>query len=138
MMVEQPPDFLVRLRQAWRRALSNRRGVNELAACPPGELRRIASDVGLTDGDLRQLSYSPVGSSELLLQRLQLLRIDPEFARHAAPATFRDLARVCASCKASRRCRRDLARGDVQAGMDGYCLNGPTIDALIARDGRTV
>ena len=136
MMVEQASDFLTRLRQTWRRALSKRRAINELAACPPGELRRIASDVGLSGDDPGRLCRSHNGPSELLPQRLQLLGIDPEFVRHAAPTTSRDLARVCASCRASRRCARDLARGDVQAGMDSYCLNGPTIDALMVRDGR--
>ena len=138
MMVEQAWDFLTRLRQTWHRALSKRRALNELAACPPGELRRIASDVGLSGDDLLRLYCSHNGPSELLPQRLQLLGIDPEFVRHAAPTTFRDLARVCATCEASRRCARDLARGDVQAGMDGYCLNSPTIDALTVRDGRAV
>ncbi|MFM9846840.1 MAG: hypothetical protein ACKVP3_06750 [Hyphomicrobiaceae bacterium] len=136
MIVQHALDFLTRLRQTWRRILSRRRALNELAACPPGELRRIASDVGLSGDDLRRLYCGHNGPSELLPQRLQLLGIDPEFVRHAAPTTFRDLARVCASCKASRRCARDLARGDVQAGMDSYCLNGPIIDALTVRDGR--
>ena len=138
MMVQHASDFLTRLRQTWRRALSKRRAINELAACPPGELRRIASDVGLSGDDLSRLCRGHNGPSELLPQRLQLLGIDPEFVRHAAPTTFRDLSRVCATCKSSRRCARDLARGDVQAGMDAYCLNGPTIDALMVRDGRTV
>jgi hypothetical protein len=136
MMVQHASAFLDRLRQTWRRALSRRRAFNELAACPPGELRRIASDVGLSGDDLRRLYCSHNGPSELLPQRLQLLGIDREYVRDAAPTTFRELARVCASCKASRRCARDLARGDVQAGMDGYCLNGPAIDALTVRDGR--
>jgi hypothetical protein len=134
MMVQQASDFLTRLRHTCRRALSKRRAINELAACPPGELRRIASDVGLSGDDLRRLYCSHNGPSELLPQRLKLLGIDPEFVRHAAPTTFRDLTRVCACCKASRRCARDLAGGDVQAGMDGYCLNAPTIDALTVRD----
>jgi len=138
MMIEQASDFLTRLRQTWRRTLSKRRTVNELAACPPDELQRIASDVGLNSDDLLRLCHSHIGPSELLPQRLQLLGIDPEFVRHAAPTTFKDLVRVCASCKASRQCARDLARGNVQAGMDGYCLNGLSIDALTVRDGRTV
>jgi hypothetical protein len=138
MMVQHASDFLTRLRQTWRRGLSKRRAINELAACPPGELRRIASDVGLSGDDLHRLCGGHNGPSELLPQRLQLLGIDAEFVRHAAPTTFRDLSRVCATCTASRRCARDLARGDVQAGMDVYCLNGPTIDALMVRDGRRV
>ena len=138
MMVEQASNFVTRLRQTWRRALSKRRAINELAACPPGELRRIASDVGLSGDDLRRLCCSHNGPSELLPRRLQLLGIDPEFLRHAAPTTFRDLTRVCVSCKASRHCARDLERGNVQAGMDGYCLNALSIDALTVRDGRTI
>ena len=137
-MIEHASDFLTRLRQTWNRTLNKRRMVNELTACPPSELQRIASDVGLNSDDLVRLCYSHIGPSELLPQRLQLLGIDPEFVKHAAPTTFKDLVRVCASCKASSRCARDLARGNVQAGMDGYCLNGLSIDALTVRDGRTV
>jgi hypothetical protein len=136
MTVQHASDFLTRLRQTWRQATSKRRAINELAACPPSELSRIASDVGLSGGDLLRVCHSHLGPSELLPQRLQLLGVDPEFIRHAEPTTFRDLTRVCASCTASRRCRRDLANGDVQAGMSGYCLNGPTIDALTVH-GRT-
>ena len=130
MSIERAFDLVEGLQDAWRRFVRRRRGINELAACSPNELKRIASDVGLSGGDLRQLCLGEYGPSELLPQRLRLLGIDPEFVRHAEQAGFRDLARVCASCRASRRCARDLARGDVQAGMDGYCLNGPTIDAL--------
>jgi hypothetical protein len=38
---------------------------------------------------------------------------------------------VCATCKSSRQCARDLARGDAQTGMETYCLNAPTVDSLI-------
>jgi len=130
MNVERASGFLERLRQSWHRSISRRRAISELAACPPAELRRIASDVGVSGGDLRQLCRNDFGPSELLPQRLQLLGIDPEFVRHAEPTTFRDLQRVCGACQATRRCARDLARGDVQAGMDSYCLNGATLDAL--------
>jgi hypothetical protein len=122
-----------RLRRSWHRSVSRRRTLNELAGCPPGELRRIASDVGLSGDDLRQLCRSDHGSSELLPERLRALGLDPEFVQRAGPTLFRDLARVCASCRASRRCARDLARGDVQVGMSTYCLNGPTIDLLTVR-----
>jgi hypothetical protein len=125
-----------RLRRSWRRSMSRRRTLNELAACPPSELRRIASDVGMSGADLRRLCRSDHGASELLPERLRLLGLDPQFVQHDAPLLFRDLARVCASCQASRRCARDLVRGDVQAGMSTYCLNGPSIDLLTARPTR--
>jgi len=130
MNIERASGLIDRLRRSWHRSMNRRRAINELAACPPSEIRRLACDVGLSGGDLRLLCRSDFGPSELLPRRLQVLGIDPEFVRHAEPTTFRDLARVCASCQASRRCARDLVRGDVQAGMEGYCLNSATIDAL--------
>jgi len=63
-------------------------------------------------------------------KRLQELGLDPAFVKYARRATYRDMERVCSTCKAWRRCGRDLAKGDVQAGMGSYCLNAPTIDAL--------
>src|SRR5262245_50117034 len=71
-----------------------------------------------------------VGPTELLPQRLNMLGIDANYLQKEMPLTFRDLARVCSACQASRRCARDLARGDVEAGMDSYCLNGATLDDM--------
>jgi hypothetical protein len=127
---------IARLRNYWRRGLNARRDMAELAACPSGELHRIAADVGLTSTDLKRLVCSHPGPSELLPQRLEQLGLDPEYVRRGQPATYRDLARVCASCTDWRRCQKDLARGNVQAGMGHYCLNTHTIDALSV-EGRT-
>ena len=60
----------------------------------------------------------------------QELGLDPAYLRYARTATYRDMERVCGTCRAWRRCARDLAKGDVQAGMRSYCFNAPTIDAL--------
>jgi hypothetical protein len=95
---------LGRLRERRHRVLRNRRSISEL--------------------DPRSLSCS---HSELMPRRLQQLGLDPAYVKSARTATNRNLERVCASCKAWRRCARDLANGDVQAGMRGYCLNAATI-----------
>ena len=116
---------LGRLRERWHRVLRNRRSISELEARPPSEPYRIAQDVGLSPTDLRPVNYS---RSELMPWRLQQLGLDPAYVKFARAATYRDLERVCASCKARRRCARDLANGDVQAGMRGYCLNAATIE----------
>ena len=94
---------LSRLRHRLQRALDDRRSRAELHACPP---------------------------SELMPRRLEQLGLDPAYLKHARGAIYRDLERVCASCKAWRRCAHDLANGNVQTGMGSYCLNAPTIDAL--------
>ena len=131
MASRSPYAALAKLHDTWQRALSHRRSLAELAACPPSELRRIAHDVGLSETDLRSLSCNHPGPSELMPRRLEQLGLDPAYVKLARTETYRDLARVCASCTASRRCARDLANGDVQAGMRSYCLNAPTIDALV-------
>jgi hypothetical protein len=130
MNIERISGLIEGLRQTWHRSKSRRRAMRELATLSPSELRRASADVGLSGDDLHHLCRNGFAPSELLPQRLQQLGIDPEYVRRAAPTTFRDLVRVCASCKMCRRCARDLARGDVQAGMEGYCLNGPMLDTL--------
>lgn len=121
---------LIKLHGKWQRVLRNRRSMAEPAACPPSELHRVAQDVGLSHTDLRSLSCSHPGPAELMPRRLQELGLDPAYVKFAQTATYRDLERVCATCKSWRRCARDLANGDVQAGMSSYCFNAPTIDAL--------
>jgi uncharacterized protein YjiS (DUF1127 family) len=117
--------------QHWQRVMRNRRTVRELDAFSPAERRHLAGDVGLSGADLRRFSCTHDGPTELMPAPLRELGIDPACVKYARTATYRDLERVCATCKSSRQCARDLARGDVQAGMDSYCLNAPTIDALI-------
>jgi hypothetical protein len=114
--------------EMWRRGRGNRRSIAELEACPPRD--RIARDVGLSDSDLRALSCRYSGASGLMPQRLAQLGLDPAYVKLARSATYQDLQRVCAACKAWRRCARDLSNGDVQVGMRSYCLNSGTIDAL--------
>jgi hypothetical protein len=121
---------LAQLGRMVQRVRRNRRSIAELEASPPRELHRIARDLGLTEPDLRALSCSHPGPSELMPQRLQQLGIDPAYVKHAQTATYQDLERVCAACKVWRRCARDLSNGHVRAGMGSYCLNSGTIDAL--------
>ena len=123
-------EAIAQLREGWRRWMIAHRAMTELAACPSQELHRIAADLGLSSTDLRRFTCSHPGPSELMPLRLQQLGLDVEFVRHAEPEAYRDLARVCGKCTARRQCKHDLARGDVQAGMEGYCLNSATIDAL--------
>jgi hypothetical protein len=124
------------LRDQWRRFVHDRRARAELAALAPGELRAIAQDIGVSEPELRSLHCDHPGPSELMPERMRRLGLDPEFVAHAHPATYRDMSKVCAACASWRRCARDLEKGDLQAGMEGYCGNALTIDALLA-DGRS-
>ena len=118
------------LREQWQRVMRNMRSERELEALPPEELRSIAQDVGISESELRSLHSGHPGPSELMPERMRQLGLDPVFVASAHAATFRDLARVCANCDSWRQCARDLEKGDVQAGMNRYCANTPTLDAL--------
>jgi len=69
--------------------------------------------------------------ANLMPWRLQQLGLDPGYVKVCRPSTYQNLESVCASCKSRPQCARDLARGDVEAGMRSYCPNAPTIDALV-------
>jgi hypothetical protein len=45
------------------------------------------------------------------------------------------MAKVCAGCSSWRRCVANLDKGDVQAGMSGYCANTLTMDAFLVERG---
>jgi hypothetical protein len=66
MNEEHASGLLPRLRRGWRHCLNRWRSIDELDACPPSELRRIAADVGVSSEDLCRLSRNPDGPSELL------------------------------------------------------------------------
>jgi hypothetical protein len=113
-----------------RRALEGRRSLAELRDARTGQLRQIAKDVGLSEAALLALGGQS-GHTELMPQRLEQLGLDPSYVKIAETAAYRDMERVCATCTAWRRCARDMAHGDVETGMHSYCLNAPTIDALL-------
>ena len=87
-------------------------------------------DVRLPTRD-QMASCHYAGHSELMPQRLEQAGLDAAYIKSFYTSTYQDMQRVCASCKAWRLCARHLAEGDVQAGMKNYCLNAPTIDALL-------
>jgi len=130
MISPSPHVTLTKLRAGWRRLLNSRESMAELAAYPPNDLQHIAQDIELGPATLRSLSCNHPGPNELMPRRLQQLGLDPAYLKIDRTATYRELERVCALCKSWRRCARDLANDEVQAGMGSYCLNAFTIDTL--------
>ena len=117
-------------RQRWKRAVQDRMSARELEAISPVEHLR-PDDVSMSGTDLRRFHCTHDGPAKLMPQRLEQLGIDPGYVRYDMAATYRDLERVCAPCRSARRCARDLARGNVLAGMQSYCPNSATIDSLL-------
>jgi len=115
---------LAQVRDRWRRFP---RTTTTLSICPENELRATAQNFGSSDEDF----VDPrIGPAELMPERLKQLGLDPAYIKYERPTTYRELERVCAACKSWRRCLLDLSSNNVQAGMEGYCLNASTIDTL--------
>jgi hypothetical protein len=67
---------------------------------------------------------------------MEALGLDPIAASVAAPATFRDLQRVCSFCKTAGRCLCDLGRDPSDPAWKDYCPNAKTLTMLQAEGNR--
>jgi len=102
---------------------------SELANCAPGDVERLAQDLGLTVRELRVLERT--GDEPLLLPRmLAALKIDAAALARSDPAAFRDLQRVCTLCDCKRRCASELSAGDARSTYEAFCPNALTLKAI--------
>jgi hypothetical protein len=103
----------------------------EFQALEPSEAERILQDIGLSMSDMPAITKPHAGPAVLLPQRLETVGLDPLYLKIEQSSVYRDLERACMRCTNWRRCARDLAHGDAQSGLEHYCANAPTIDALV-------
>lgn len=101
-----------------------------LGECDAREAARIATDLGISAGDLRSLARKEPGSARLLGYMLTALGIDPKRLARTEPLVMRDLERLCASCSDKKRCRHDLEELSAAQHFHDYCPNAVTLDAL--------
>ncbi len=104
----------------------------DFADFSPGDIERIAQDVGLSGSDLQQLVRHNKDDAELLFRRLAVQGLDPAAIDKADHATFLDLERVCTLCACKGRCKRDLASRPDDARWEDYCPNAATLKMLDA------
>src|SRR5262249_2012625 len=83
----------------------------ELANCGPDEGKAMASDLGMTPADLRELAGKGPGAADLLKKMLVALKVDPNALNEIDPRVTRDLQRSCITCQTKRRCGHELAAG---------------------------
>ena len=103
-----------------------------LGRCDSAEVLQIASDLGVTPGELRQLSTKGPGSADLLLKMLVAPGVDPKAVSEKEPLVMRDLQRLCTTCAEKSRCAHELADGTAPAHFHEFCPNAFTLDALFA------
>jgi hypothetical protein len=85
-----------------------------------------------TEGATRLCPGASWEGPDLLLMRMEALRLDPGEVKAFMPTEFRVLARVCDYCQDKVRCERDLiceAAGKAVS-WERYCPNAPRLRAL--------
>ena len=75
--------------EAWRRREAD---LADLRRCDPVEMNHIADDLGLDRATLFTLAAKRPDSADLLLQRMQVLGLDPKVVGAKQTAVMRDLA----------------------------------------------
>jgi len=121
------PTFLQSIAATWKNWRRQQTQVAELRSFDAGELKRIASELGLTGADLRRLAKHGPGAADLLRERMAQLKLDPD---RIDLAVLRDLQRCCAECESKGRCAHDLQERSESVEWRGYCPNSGTLDAL--------
>ena len=130
-MQKQPASQLVgllrRLVQAARRFSRRHTSANEIACLESRELACIARDLGISPDELRVLAAQDKSAADLLLRRMETLRLDPA---RVEPAVMRDLQRCCSKCRDKVLCVHELEDRPREAMWPKYCPNEQTLAAL--------
>jgi hypothetical protein len=117
------------------RWLQRRREIAELCTCDAlrheiSEYARIATELGVSLGELDQLVRSGPHAADELPKMMASLGLDAKAIARAQPLVIRDLTRVCALCEQKKQCNRDLAAGTAAQHYTEYCPNTTTLASL--------
>src|SRR5262249_4151712 len=91
------------------------------------ELAHIARDLGISPDELHVLAAQDKSAADLLLRRMETLRLDPT---QVDSAVVRDLQRCCSKCKDKVLCAHELEDRPRKAMWPKYCPNEQTLAAL--------
>ena len=114
----------------WVNKYRLRFGDGGLEQCGPDDVKQMASDLGLSAGELKDMASKGPGAADLLGKMLVALGVDPEVIARTDPAVMRDLQRLCAACAHKSQCRHELADGTAAGHFHDFCPNAYTLDAL--------
>src|SRR5215470_3720302 len=109
----------------------------ELNALGSKEIGRIAEDLQISTGTLRDLIARGPDAANLLYRRMQALGISKVELNEAAEGVMRDLQRTCACCNEKRMCEKDLTKRPEDPVWESYCPNAFTLDALLKLKARS-
>jgi len=113
--------------------LKHRRDVAETCNCDPGELDRIAHELGVSRGELDDLVRRGPHAADELPRMMAALNLDAAAVARTEPLLMHDMERICAHCASKRQCREDLDEGTALQNYDEYCGNTLTLRALVGK-----
>jgi|SRR5262245_57151303 len=108
----------------------------EFDMCGPVEVMRMAKDIGVTPGQLRELVRKGPGSADLLKTMLVALHVDPKVIADLDPLVMRELKWLCITCSSKKRCAHELAKGTSAENFHEFCPNAMSLDELLDQKGQ--
>jgi hypothetical protein len=105
---------------------------DDLARCGREEVARVASDLGVSPGELVRLARKGPHAADQLKKLLLALGADRKKLAPKDPGMMRDLQRVCITCGCKPQCERELAMGSAAQHYRNYCPNASSLAALFA------
>lgn len=100
---------------------------NQLGRCGRDEVKRVATELGVTANELLELARKGPGAADLLQKMLIALDVDPK----PNPRIMGDLVRLCVTCSEKKRCEHELANGTPGVHFREFCPNAFTLDSLL-------
>jgi len=117
-------QFIHATKAFWQR----RAAINELASLSASDIACIGRDLGISAAELRVLASRNKGAADLLIRRMETLRLEPS---RVDPSVMRDLQRCCSNCDSKQLCVHELEDKPKGATWPKYCPNEQTIKALM-------
>jgi len=122
--------------QYWRRWVGIGSGPFERESGGSNEMARPDQDP-MPAAELLSISSQGLYGSNLLERRMAALHLDPKELAGSEPELFRDLQRLCTSCRSPMRCAQELAQEFARNPSEpasnewrDYCPDGTTLNML--------
>ena len=95
------------------------------------DLERVASDLGISVGDLEMLMSKGPDAADFLYERMHALGITRADVERNAAGLMGDLERTCSCCTDKSACEKDLVVDPGNPIWKRYCPNATTLDAIV-------
>ena len=119
------------LARAFSWIMAHRTQEGRVAGLSNGDLRNLASDLGVTQADLLHVLPEGTPPRDLMDQMIRAHGLDSAVIRALPTAMVRDLEVTCSRCRNASRCERDLKAGQAAVNSHKYCGNAPTFEAMV-------